>query len=173
MNMSNFIIEFERRHTKVKSHDCKYPDGVLAYKVLQAARLSQEHEKLCKATIATGQWSYKAVIEQIKKIFGDISPVKSEIITDRSIKLEPTLFANQYGDYSEGEGDDSCTDDDQNRRSSEGEGNDVYYGNNNTGRNNYYRNNSRNQDQRKTYIIDVTIVSFLRLTVNKYKDDDT
>ena len=146
MTMPIFLVEFERLHTKVRSHDCNYPDGVLAYKVLQAAQLSSEHQKLCKATIETGKWSYQAVVDQIKKIFGDISSFKSHI-PDRPIKLEPVMFTNTEndccGDYLATE-DDSFTDDDQYRNfNNSAEEHDIYYGNY-AGRNNYYRNNNRN-----------------------------
>ena len=145
MTMFNFLVEFERLHNKVKSHNCSYPDGVLAYKVLQASQLSPEHEKLCKATIETGKWSYKAVVDQIKKIFGDISPVKSNI-PDRAIKLESVMFANteNEGNVDSRDGSDSSSDDDQCRNArGNSERHDIYYGNY-AGRNNYYRNQHRN-----------------------------
>ena len=95
MNMSTFLVEFEGLHSTVQNFQCAYPDGVLAYKVLQAANLSQEHVKLCKATIATGAWSYKAMKDQIKKIFSDAIADKPDLPTN-AIKVEPTLFANNY-----------------------------------------------------------------------------
>ena len=46
MSISNFIIEFENHHNKVKAHKCTYPDGVLAYRLIKAAQLSHDHEQL-------------------------------------------------------------------------------------------------------------------------------
>ena len=113
MSMSNFLTEFERLHNKVKSYDCQYPDGVLAYKLLLAANLSLGNERLCKATIATGRWSYGSVKEQIQKISGYDSLEKVET-PDRAIKLEPTFYTNQpqsrryesYEESSEGEAEE-------------------------------------------------------------------
>ena len=68
MAINECILEFEQLHNDVKTYGCNYPDGVLAYKILQAANLNSEQENLCKATISTGQWSYDNMKAQIKKI---------------------------------------------------------------------------------------------------------
>ena len=96
MNMSTFLLQFERLHSTVKTFNCSYPDGVLAYKLLQSARLSTEHENLCKATINTGQWTYQSVKDQIKKILSDISPVGKDL-ADKPIKVEPTYYGRSVG----------------------------------------------------------------------------
>ena len=89
MTMTNFILSFENLHNKVTTHNCKYPDGVLAYRLIKAANMSSEHERLCRATVGTGKWSYKAVVDQLKKIFSEI-PVSSPNIP--AIKVENTLL---------------------------------------------------------------------------------
>ena len=154
MSMSSFLSEFERLHNKVKNYDCKYPDGVLAYKLLLAANLTQDDKRLCKATIATGKWSYASVIEQLNKISDNISLEKSET-PDRAIKLEPTFYANHrsrryesYEESSEGEVEEG---EDQGKKMSckSDEEHGVYYGNNNR-RNNYYQRNYRDQDRKSS-----------------------
>ena len=135
MSMSTFLLEFEALQRKVEQHECKYPDGVLAYKVLQAANLSSEHEKLCKATITTGNWSYKAIVDQIKKIFSDITPNTSRV-ADKPIKVESTYYtrkssSRRNSSYYDTEGDGENSDEDFNTRSdrsSDADENDVYYG---------------------------------------------
>ena len=92
MTMSAFLLEFERLHTSVKHYKCEYPDGVLAYKVLKAANINYESEKLCKATIV-GNWTYKSMKDQLKKIFVDITAVPSDC-HDKPIKLEQTLYGS-------------------------------------------------------------------------------
>ena len=87
-SMSDFIIEFERCHNKVVAFECTYPDGVLAYRLLKAANLSSQNEQLCRATIGTGEWSYKSMLSQLKKIFTDIP-------SDSAVKLENVMHT--YG----------------------------------------------------------------------------
>ena len=72
MTMSNFILQFENLHNKVKAHKCTYPDGVLAYRLMKAANLSTKDEQLCRATVETGKWSYETVVDQLKKIFSEV-----------------------------------------------------------------------------------------------------
>ena len=85
MSINNFIIEFENLHNMVKSHNITYPDGVLAYRLIKAANLSSEHEKLCRATVETGKWTYEAVIDQLKKIFSENITIQT---SNQAIKLE-------------------------------------------------------------------------------------
>lgn len=151
MTMSDYLVEFERRHTKLKSDNCVYPDGVLAYKVLQGANLSSEHASLCKATINTGGWSYTAVKAQIKKIFSDVIPITSEV-ADKPIKLETTYYTNHqsnegYDDYA-----DNCLDDDSNQVRGEIEEHDIYYGRfsrSGNSRGNYYSNQNRQMNMQR------------------------
>ena len=136
MTMHNFIVEFERLHSKVQKFGCKYPDGVLAYKILVAANLSIKHEELIQATIQTGQWSYDSMKAQIQKVFSHISPITAQN-DDKAIKLEPTFYANQdftgytdnqqYPDFSDGE--ENAAYNNMYERKEFSESNDIYYGN--------------------------------------------
>ena len=144
MSMADYVLEFERLHVKVRKHKCEYPDGVLAYKLLERAKMSYDDEKLCLATIATNQWSYKSMKEQIKKISNNIVPTVSESCDNKAIKVEPTLYARSSNvhrndicdDFTDVEADAEYSDEDLNRqrnhrhrnRSSDVEENDVYYG---------------------------------------------
>ena len=91
MNMNTFIVEFQKLHDKVSKYNCTYPDGVLAYRMLKAANISFEHEKLIKATVTTGEWSSKSVIDQLSKVFNKIS---SSPPLSLSIKVEPVYHSN-------------------------------------------------------------------------------
>lgn len=88
MTMSNFILEFQKLHNTVSTYKCIYPDGVLAYRLLKAASISSEHEQLCRATIGTGEWSYKTLVEQLNKIFNDVQTVQT---STPAIKVEPVF----------------------------------------------------------------------------------
>ena len=99
MTMSNFILQFENLHNKVKMYKCTYPDGVLAYRLMKAANVSHEHEKLCKATIETGKWTYEAVCDQLRKIFSEVptpSPTPSPIKVENTYVSNHQNFENNY-----------------------------------------------------------------------------
>ena len=98
MTISNFILDFESLHSKVAGLGCTYPDGVLAYRLMKSANISADHESLCRATVATGAWSYKSVSDQLKKIFPELTATTSSEppkFIDRPIKVEvqDTYFA--------------------------------------------------------------------------------
>ena len=93
MTVAEFAVEFERLHNKAKAHEMVLPDGILAYKFLNNANISDSREKLIRATMTT--LSYEVMKEQLKKIFGDLSisavSNKQKSIPDNNIqvKVEP------------------------------------------------------------------------------------
>ena len=91
MTMNVFILEFQKLHDKLSLYDCKYPDGVLAYRMLKAANISNEHEKLVCATVETGKWSSKSLIEQLGKVFNDVN---SNCPPTLPVKVEPVFHSN-------------------------------------------------------------------------------
>ena len=83
MDMTAYIIAFERLYQKAKNFKFELPDGVLAYRLLKSANLSSEHEQLARATLPS--LTYANMKNQLKKIFDNNStsvPV--------SVKIEPT-----------------------------------------------------------------------------------
>ena len=108
LGISQFILEFEDLHDKVKQFNVNYPDVVLGFKLMKAARLSPENEKLVRATIATGKFSSATVTEQLKKVINDENsctesklPIKEEGATALYQENEDAVFygnqkQNQY-----------------------------------------------------------------------------
>ena len=90
MSMSNFIVAFENLHNSVKMHQCTYPDGVLAYRLLKSANLSPEQSALCKATVETDNWTYDSVVNQLRKIFSELPLITNSPL---AIKTENTFQA--------------------------------------------------------------------------------
>ena len=83
MDMTAYMIAFERLYQKAKNFSFVLPDGVLAYRLLKSANLSSEHEQLARATLPS--LTYDNMKNQLKKIFNNNStsvPV--------SVKIEPT-----------------------------------------------------------------------------------
>ena len=70
----------------------EFPDRVPAYRVLKIANLSEENEKLARATITT--LTYKSMTEQLKKIFGDMSKSLSQQV---HLMVEPTFHSKNLG----------------------------------------------------------------------------
>ena len=97
VNMSCFLLDFERLHNQLRLYGITYPDGVLAYRVMKGASISSDHETLLRATVAPGKWSYESVVVQLRKISNDIVAVKSRDDytppIERPIKVEQTLFS--------------------------------------------------------------------------------
>ena len=92
MSMTDFINEFERMYHKLKQHKMELPDGVLAYRLLKSAHLSEQHEQLARATLT--ELTYDNMKGQLKKIFGD--PASLENVSHMpSVKVEPVLQVNE------------------------------------------------------------------------------
>ena len=69
MSITDFIIEFERLLSKVKSNGTSMSEDILAYRLLKSANVSQHHEELARATVI--KLEYGEMKTQLKKIFGD------------------------------------------------------------------------------------------------------
>ena len=85
MSMQEFIVDFERYYNEMKKYDTKLPDGVLAFMVLNAANISDESEKLARATV--GELSYNSMKNKILQIF---SCATSGAEATPDVKVEPT-----------------------------------------------------------------------------------
>ena len=138
MDMNTFVLEFQKLHDKVSQYNCVYPDGVLAYRILKAANISTEHESLVRATVETGKWSSKSIIEQLSKVFNvsrSPSPsvaVKVEPVFHSRTEFNTTPVSNEHFEinrsqptiYDDYESDDAYCNQTQSCESSEY---DIYY----------------------------------------------
>ena len=86
MTIKNSIIEFERLYHKIKNYDMGLPDGVLAYKFLNNANISEHHKQLVRATLS--ELKYSTMEEQLKKVFSDPSNFTGSIKEEQNIKVE-------------------------------------------------------------------------------------
>ena len=50
VSMSQFINEFEARYNKAKTHGCELSSSILAFFLLDRAKLSKEHQQLIRAS---------------------------------------------------------------------------------------------------------------------------
>ena len=70
-SVQDYIVEFNLKYNKIKTHHMELPDAVLAYYLLKCANLSEEHSNICKATCS--DLTYKNMRSQIEKVTADLS----------------------------------------------------------------------------------------------------
>ena len=69
MGMTEYINTFERLYQKANYFKLELPDGVLAYRLLDSANLSDTHVQLARTTLLS--LMYNNMQQQLKKIFSD------------------------------------------------------------------------------------------------------
>ena len=89
MGVTEYLNAFDRLNNKLKAHDMKLPEGVLAYRVLKSANLTEEQEQLAKATVDA--ITYKAMCDKLRSIFGD-SKNKTTTQSKPAIELNQDPF---------------------------------------------------------------------------------
>ena len=68
MNITEYIIQFEKRYNKAKTHGFVLSESSLGYFLLNQARLSDDHKKLVRATIT--KLDLDEVKAKLRKVFG-------------------------------------------------------------------------------------------------------
>ena len=86
MNINDYIIEFEKRNSKLKEHSIELPDAVLAYRLLHSANNGTEKEQLARATIS--KLTYANMKEQLRKIFDETCVGSSDFVSPANVKME-------------------------------------------------------------------------------------
>ena len=88
VSITDFIVRFEYLYHKLQGFDMKLPEGVKAFFLLNAANVSEDNEKLARATV--GDLTYDNMKSKMQKIFGD--PNANDILV--SCKVEPVYYAS-------------------------------------------------------------------------------
>ena len=94
MSIGNYIIKFERLYNKIKNFNIALPDGVLAYKFLNKANISEQHKQLVHATLT--ELKYENMKDQNKKLFSDLINFSDIVQDEQSIKVEPTYHQDVF-----------------------------------------------------------------------------
>ena len=94
-SISEYVAEFERLHDRITGEEMKYPDSVLAYKLLINANISDEKQQMCRATMGT------LLFENIKKqlkVIHDATGTNSKCTNKEEIvvKEEPVFEAENF-----------------------------------------------------------------------------
>ena len=94
MSITEFLVHYEYLYHKMVRFDIKLPEGVQAFLVLAAANVSEDNEKLARATC--GQMTYANMKGSIQKIFGD--PSNDNNRSAPAIKSEPVFHSDHSED---------------------------------------------------------------------------
>ena len=99
VTINDFMIEFDKRLTKTKKIGTVHSDDFLAYRLIKSANLSEQDEKMVKATC---KLTYQEVKDKLKSIFGDAGsksishkPVEVKAEVKSEVKSEGVYFT--YG----------------------------------------------------------------------------
>ena len=96
-----FLVEFEKRYSKVKAITSEMPDDLLAFRLLKSANLDSTHEQLIKATVP--ELKYDDIKNQLTKIFPGESDTLNSDFSRMDIKSGDTLHISQTKDESDGD----------------------------------------------------------------------
>ena len=92
VSISDYIIEFEKRFNALKKFNMDLPDGILAFKLLDNAGLSQQQRQL--ALTATTDIKFSSMKSALQRIFGESVAASSSRDTGSfSIKEENAFMA--------------------------------------------------------------------------------
>ena len=64
MSISDYVIKFEQLYFKAKSFHMEILDGILTYRLLNSANLTNEQKQLVKATVS--KMDYQIMKDQLK-----------------------------------------------------------------------------------------------------------
>ena len=76
--IKKFLHKFDLLYNKLNSYGTTISDDLLGYKLLKAANLSSDHEKLAKATC---ELKHASMSEQLKRIFSDSKRISADSST--------------------------------------------------------------------------------------------
>lgn len=163
MTITEYIEEFTRLTGRVKElldNKDPYEDGVLAYRILKQASLSEPDQKLVRATVT--KLTFDEMVVGLKRCLGDgvvLVKERGSLVVPQKIKSEPmdSYYANRYDRSDEWEDDDYSYrhqqnvdyDDEEVFYQSKYRGNGKYRGHSRGARgSNYYKKNG-GSDQRQ------------------------
>ena len=93
MTIADYLIEFDMMTAQLKLHKIICPEPVLAYMVLRSANLTNDHEKLIRATVS--ELTLKSMAFQLKKVMGTSNPAREPAVV--LVKNEDVWYNKWYG----------------------------------------------------------------------------
>ena len=96
VNIIEFLVHYEFLYSKLTKLNVTLPEGVQAYFLLKAANVSDENERLARATC--GEMTYENMKLCIKKIFGDPTSGGGDNGGAPLVKSEPVFQSSHLED---------------------------------------------------------------------------
>ena len=93
MTIADYLIEFDRMTAQLKLHKIILSEPVLAYRVLRSANLTDDHEKLIRATVS--ELTLKSMAFQLKKVMGTSNPAREPAVVQ--VKNEDVWYNKWNG----------------------------------------------------------------------------
>ena len=90
-SIRDFMVQFNIKYNKIKSHNMELPEGVLAYNLLMCANLTEEQQQLCRAT--TSDFTY----EKMKLAIEKVAVSQNTSTATNSLYSEPQFEESYYG----------------------------------------------------------------------------
>ena len=93
MKISDYKIEFDRKYNRAAKYDMTVKDGVLAYRFLKSANLSEQQQQLVKATV--DEMKYSTMVKKLNSIFLETAgEAKEGLDIPFQIKSEPVFYGS-------------------------------------------------------------------------------
>ena len=91
-SIGDYRVEFDRLVQQLKYYDIDLPEPVLAYRALKSANLSEENERLVRATVP--DITLKHMMKQLQKVVGMDSQKTEDSGNPVKVKVEPNVNLN-------------------------------------------------------------------------------
>ena len=91
MKVSEYKIVFERRYNKAKQYKMEVLDGVLAYRFLKSANLTENQQQLVKATLPAV--TYENMTKKLSSMFLETGSATEDGL-HLPVKIEPTYYVS-------------------------------------------------------------------------------
>ena len=88
-----FLVDFNNKYREVKKHNLNFDDGILAFFLLMAANLSDDHERLVRAT---AQLTFEDVKDKLQKVFGEFDNNDGDMHNSKVPVKEECLYTKNF-----------------------------------------------------------------------------
>ena len=90
---SKFLIEFNHKYREIKKHNLNFDDGILAFFLLTAANLTEDHERLVRAT---AKLTFEDVKDKLQKVFGEFDSPDGQMHEAKLPVKEECFYSKNY-----------------------------------------------------------------------------
>ena len=84
-SFSKFLVEFNTKYREVKKHGLDFEDGILAFFLLMAANLTNDHERLVRAT---ADLKFDDMKDKIQKVFGEFDGTQESELHESKLPVK-------------------------------------------------------------------------------------